>query len=81
MVNGNKSKILKGKEGLRMQTTEAIKRKIAELEEQRKVISKEIRQLKTTPYLSLILRLVLSCWKIKKGVVWYGYRGNGKWYI
>ena len=64
-----------------MQTTEAIKRKIAELEEQRKVISKEIRQLKTTPYLSLILRLVLSCWKIKKGVILYGYRGNGKWYV
>ena len=31
-----------------MQTTEAIKRRIAELEEQRKAISKEIRQLKTT---------------------------------
>ena len=43
--------------------------------------TEEIRQLKRTPYLSLILRLVLSCWKIKKGVVWYGYRGNGKWYI
>lgn len=31
-----------------MQTTEAIKRRITELEEQRKAISKEIRQLKTT---------------------------------
>ena len=31
-----------------MQTTEAIKRRIAELEAQRKAISKEIRQLKTT---------------------------------
>ena len=30
------------------QTTEAMKRRIAELEEQRKAISKEIRQLKTT---------------------------------
>ena len=30
-----------------MQTTEAIKRRITELEEQRKAISKEIRQLKT----------------------------------
>lgn len=31
-----------------MQTTEAIKRRITELEEQRKAISKEIRQLKRT---------------------------------
>lgn len=31
-----------------MQTTEAMKRRIAELEAQRKAISKEIRQLKTT---------------------------------
>ena len=31
-----------------MQTTEAMKRRIAELEEQRKAISKEIRQLKKT---------------------------------
>ena len=31
-----------------IQTTEAMKRRIEELEEQRKVISKEIRQLKTT---------------------------------
>ena len=31
-----------------MQTTEAIKRRIAELEEQRKAISTEIRQLKRT---------------------------------
>lgn len=30
-----------------MQTTESIKRRIEELEEQRKLISKEIRQLKT----------------------------------
>jgi ABC-type transporter MlaC component len=40
--------IFKKKEGLQMQTTEAIKRRLAELEEQRKAISKEIRQLKRT---------------------------------